>query len=195
MNWLNMIVGVFLYVFVGSLIGVSYALITGADMSSRANVTAIAGFAGPAVLVVIVAMRRLMRETDIQITRAIYHTLLITVAAPVLLYGAQLIAAAADAPKVARSFEVLKYWSTPLFFTVAVMYGIWRVIEGNRPRAISTNGRSGGSPPPSDDGSATSTELPEQAVPESLPGDEHSSRMVACFSSRGTPFRMVRRPA
>lgn len=158
MHWLNMIVVAFLYALVGSLIGVAYALLTGADMSSRANVVALAGFAGPVVLVVIVAFRKLARESDIPITRAIYHTLLITVAAPVLLYGAQLIAAAASATRVAwafeRAFEVLKYWSAPLVFVFAVLYGIWRVIEHEEHRMRRASGPSGGpnGTPPSGSG-------------------------------------------
>lgn len=135
MHWLNLIVIAFLYALVGALIGVSYALLTGADMSSFGNVVAFAAVFGPVLVLVLAALRKLARSTvrEAPLAHVIYRTLLITVAVPVLMHGAQLIAGALDVLKVARSFEVLKYWSAPLFFTIAVMYGIWRVIDGNRP--------------------------------------------------------------
>lgn len=158
MHWLNMIVVAFIYAFVGSLIGLAYALLTGVDMSSRSNVAPFAALFGPVLLLVLAAMRKLMRERDIPIARAIYHTLLITFAAPVFLYGAQLIAAAASATRVAwafeRAFEVLKYWSAPLVFVFAVLYGIWRVIEHEEHRMRRASGPSGGpnGTPPSGSG-------------------------------------------
>lgn len=196
MHWLNMIACALLYALVGSLIGTAYALITGADMSAFENVAVWAGFIGPIVLVVIAAFRKLMRESDVPITRAIYHTLLITFAAPVLLYAAQLIAVAAGVSTLARVFEALKYWSIPPVFVVAVLYGIWRVIEGNRPRATSASGRSGGAPPPTGDGDSRSAPaVHRDAAGESSPGDGQRRMIATCCSGRGALLRLVARPA
>ena len=148
MHWLALIMYALLYALVGMVIGASYALFTGADQSSLGSVVGVGVVFGPVIVLVIAAFRKLARDTGFQIpiARVIYHTILISFAAPVLLYGAQLVAGAFDAPKVARSFEVLKYWSIPSVFITAVMYSIWRLVRHEE--RIHTRGASGspGSP-------------------------------------------------
>jgi membrane protein YdbS with pleckstrin-like domain len=142
MHWLALLMYAFLYAFVGSIIGLAYALLTGADTASLSNVMGFATVFGPVVVLVIAGCRKLarVRHHEVPITHAIYHTLLLTFAAPVFMYGGQLIAGAFDATKVARVFQVMKFWSIPMVFIFAVFYGIWRVVEGNRPRTASPTG-------------------------------------------------------
>lgn len=201
MHWLTLLILAFAYAIVGSLVGSAYALLTGAEtMRSFSSVMTFGVLFGPVVAVAIAVFRKLAQESTIPIARAIYHTLLVTVAAPVLMYGAQLLAGAFDVPNVARSFEVMKYWMMPLVFIAAVFYGIWRLVEHEaRRQERRASGSTGGpsSAPPSGSGNPGGQPTTAQRADASGSSSEppNTSRVVtaavACFSSRGTPFRLI----
>lgn len=140
------------YVIVGGIIGSAYAWMTGASGPTRAEVAALAGTFGPAILMVMAGVRKVMRESDEPFARWVYHTLCVTFAAPMLCFGASLLCNAIGALWFARLFKGLSYWSIPIVFVVAASFGLWRATRAfdRRFATGSTHGPSG--TPPSGSG-------------------------------------------
>lgn len=154
MEWFSLILVALLYACLASLIGVTFSLHTGADVSSFEHIMFWSVAMGPVVVMVIVAMRGLARDTGfkVPIVRAIYHALLIAFAAPMFMHGASLIASARGDPTAVRSLDALKYWTIPCVFVSAVMWSILDMLRrGKRRRACRAPDSLGG---PTDAGSS-----------------------------------------
>lgn len=190
MHW---IILALLYVVVGGVIGSAYAWLTGASDPTRAEVVAWAATFGPAILMVMAGVRKVMREDGTPFARWTYHTLLVTFAAPMFCFGTSLLLNALGCLWFARLFKGLSYWSIPIVFVAAASHGLWRATrEFNRRFERSSTG--GPTPPVGSGGNRPAAASHRDPAEESPLGDGQAYRVVACFSGRGTPFRLVRRP-
>ncbi|MFH1099116.1 MAG: hypothetical protein V1723_04360 [Candidatus Uhrbacteria bacterium] len=137
------------YAFVGAFIGSVYAFLTGGVGPHFADVVGLGVVFGPVVLMVIAGFREVAVKAKIPIARAIYHTSFVAFTTPMLCFGVALLADESGLQDIALMARAISYWMIPLVFMVAALYGLHRVIEGNRPRA---SGVTGGSPPTIGDG-------------------------------------------
>ncbi|MDP3771416.1 MAG: hypothetical protein Q8R16_03900 [bacterium] len=151
-----------IYVAAGVPIGFGYAFFTGASEPSRPEVVAWAATFGPAVLMVIAAFRDVSWTTGEPFARLVYHTLLVTFAAPMLMFGISLLANAAGLELVAQIARALRYWSIPLVFVTAAGYGLWRVTK-QFDRAHGATGGPGATPPSGSGGSGTRSTTAQRA--------------------------------
>ncbi|MBI4449669.1 hypothetical protein HY634_01295 [Candidatus Uhrbacteria bacterium] len=194
MSWLFWFIFALIYSVAAAIVGSAYAWLTGASGPRFDEAAPLAGLLGPILIMVMVGVRKVAMDTGrmrISIARAIYHTLLVAFAAPMLCFGASLGLDALGAPLVARLLKGFSYWSIPLVFVTAACYGLWRVTR-QFDRAQNEPGGPGATPPSGSSGPGTRQATAQRAETD---GSSQGSgmRMVACFSSRGTPFRLVPR--
>ncbi|MBI4434442.1 hypothetical protein HY635_01310 [Candidatus Uhrbacteria bacterium] len=183
-----------IYVAAGVPIGFGYAFFTGVSGPTFSEVVALSATFGPVIIMVLAGFREAAKKAGVPIALALYHTILIAFAAPMFIFGIALILDALGAPSVARLLKSFSYWSIPFVFINAGIYGILCITRQMDRRCMSgATGGPGVTPPSGSNDPGTRPATAQRAEASGSPEKGTGMRMVACFSSRGTPFRLVPR--
>ncbi|MDO8622005.1 MAG: hypothetical protein Q7R80_02140 [bacterium] len=158
-----------LYVIAGVPVGYGYAFLTGASGQTFSEVVALSATFGPVILMVLAGFREAATKVGVPIAFTFYHTALIAFAAPMFIFGVALLFDALGAPSGTRLLKSFSYWSIPLVFINAGIYGIWRFTrQMDRARVRGATGGPTNTPPSGDGGSRTAT-TPRAEGDRSLP--------------------------
>lgn len=183
------------YPIVGALLGVVYAMLTGATWSEffLSSYAMFACMAAPAILAMLWVFRKLWRDECIPFARMAYRTMLGAVGAPIVVTFASYDAALFGWKALGYALFSIRYATCPAILVGGVALAAVAMRRNVQRRTAIGPPSTGGTPPSDSSDPGTRPATAHRTEASGPPEQGSSTRLVACFSSRGTPFRLVPR--